>query len=273
MGIERQPNIHRESLPTLEDFDYAVYDWLNMLDIHVVGAMENSSFQKVPIIWVGTERAFQTKHYKDIRDVSGSLKPPLISISRKSIKKDKQEKGEHWSNIPAIYDFLQGVFPVKKVIRQDKTAEFKNNYSQKKTGMMNYKFKEDEGPGEVYEYYFVPIPVYVTVQYSIDIWTIYRTQMNTIQQKFLTYVPAGNNDRFIIGKRGHFFEAFLDADFQESGNLDSMEKAERKIVSSVGLRVFGYIVGEEKNQNAPYISKRETAADIAFDVGIKGEEK
>lgn len=262
-------NFNRKSMPTLEDFDWAVYDWLDMMDIAVETAKEGPKFEKVPIIWVGTERAFQSKAYRDLRDASGSLNPPILAVSRKSIKKDLNDKGEHWSNIPAIYDFMQGVLPIKRVIRQDKTSEFKNSYSYRKTGRMNYKFPEEEGPSVVVETYYVPIPVYISVNYSIDIWTSYRTQMNTIQQKFLTYVPSGNINRFIIGKRGHYFEAFLDGDMQEGGNLDNLDKNERKIVTTLSLRVFGYVAGEEKNQNSPYITKRENFADVAVDVDIK----
>ncbi|MCX8008985.1 MAG: hypothetical protein N3A54_04785 [Patescibacteria group bacterium] len=201
------------------------------------------------------------------------MQPPIIAISRKGVKRDIRDKGEHWSNVPALYDFLQGVLPIKKEIRHDKTSEFKNNYSNLKTGKMNYKFKEEEPVGEVYEYYFVPIPVYISITYSIEIWTLYRTQMNTIQQKILGYVPMGNIDRFIIGKRGHFFEAFIDGDFQESSNLDSMEKSERRILSSLNLKVFGYIAGEEKNQNAPYVSKRESPAKMTLDIDIVDSNK
>jgi hypothetical protein len=265
-GEEKAPfNINRESLPTLEDIDYAVYDWLNQMDIFTEGSEEGAGFAKVPIIWVGAERSFQTKVHKDLRDVSGSLKPPFIAVNRKGFNKDLNDKGEHWANSPVFFDFMQGVLPIKKQIRHDKTSQFINNSSKRKNGMMNYKFEEDEIK-PVYETLYVPIPVYVSMNYEISIWTSYRTQMNTIQQKLLTYVPAGNFNKFVISHGGHNFEGFLDSDVTEEGNDKSVGKDERKILATFKLKVLGHVAGEEKNINSPEVSRRETAAKLTFDV-------
>jgi hypothetical protein len=265
-GEERAPfNINRESLPTLEDIDYAVFDWLNQMDIFVECSPEMGGFKKVPVMWVGTERSFQTKVYKDFRDLSGSLNPPFVAIQRKGFNKDLNDKGEHWLNTPVFYDFMQGVLPIKKQIRHDKTSQFINNSSKRKNGSMNYKFEEDEIK-PVYETLYVPIPVYVSMNYEISIWTSYRTHMNTIQQKLITYVPAGNFNKVVLPHGGHNFEGFLDGDVTEDGNLEALEKEERKLTATFKLKVLGHVAGEEKNINSPEVSRRETAAKLTFDV-------
>ncbi len=71
---------------TLETIDQAFYNWLDeKLDIF---ATTNRGWNKVPLIWVSAERAFQVKEDKDLRDKFGVLKLPLITIERSSIVKD-----------------------------------------------------------------------------------------------------------------------------------------------------------------------------------------
>ncbi len=266
MSTDTGRNINRLSLPTLEDIDWSVFDWVDKLDIFVENSPELGGFRKVPVVWIGAERAFQSKVYKDFRDISGSLMPPYITISRTSIEKNPDKKGQHWANIPAIYDFMQGVLPIRTEIRHDKTAQFMNNNAKKKTGKINYKFDYEQETKPVYEVSYVPIPVYVSAQYKIYIWTTYRTQLNTIEQKFLTYVPAGNINRFVLGHNGHFFEGFFDSPITEEGNLESLEKDERQLKATFTLDILGHIVGEELNMNSPKVSKRETAAETILDI-------
>lgn len=262
-------NINRISLPNMEVVDWSVFDWLKTMDVSVEGSPELGGFKQVPVIWVGTERSFQSKVYKELRDISGSLNPPYITVSRKGVKKDLNKKGQHWANVPAVYDYLQGVLPIRREIRHDKTAQFMNNNAKRRTGKSSYKF--DEVPTDtkpVYEVTYVPIPVYLTFTYEIKIWTSYRSQMNTIEQKLLTYVPAGNINRFVLSHDGHYFEGFLGEDVVEEGNVDAIEKEERKFETTFTLEVLGHVAGEEQNQNSPYAAKRETFAETAVDIEL-----
>ena len=40
----------------------------------------NNGFKKVPVLWVTSERAFQIKHNKDLRDKEETLILPLITL-------------------------------------------------------------------------------------------------------------------------------------------------------------------------------------------------
>lgn len=261
---ETTRNIDRETLPTLETIDRAVWDWLNGLDLFATCSPEDGGFKKVPVFWVGAEMPFQTKVFRELRDVSGSVMPPVISIQRKSTNKDLSRKGQHWANVPAVNDFMGGVFTVKRELKHKKTSEFINAEARRLTGKMNYKFDpEDEIDAfPVYEYYSVPIPVYVENMYSIKIWTLYMQQQNEIVQPFLTQVPAGNINRFVISHDGHNFEAFMEGNVEFGGNMDSLEKEERKLEATINVKVLGHIVGEGTNQSQPYVVKREGPAKV-----------
>lgn len=261
---EENPELFKETLPTLETIDYAVWNWLQELNLFATTSPEDGGSKKVPVIWVSSERAFQTKVFKDLRDVSGSISPPLISVMCMGPNKNPSNKGQHWANVPAVRDFMGGVFYVKKELQQKKTSEFRNNEAKSRFGQMNYKFAEDDEveAGPVYAHYAVPIPTYVENIYKIKIWTLYTMQRNELVQPFLTLVPAGNIGRFMIQHEGHRFEAFMDPSISYGGNMDSLEKDERKLEAEISLKVLGHVCGQGQNQVTPVFVGREGFAKV-----------
>ncbi|MEO2044519.1 MAG: hypothetical protein ABGX43_07935, partial [Nitrospinaceae bacterium] len=90
---QEEPNLREIELAqsTIEDFDYAVHNWLNeSMDIHTT---TNRGWKKVPVIWAGAERAYQVKRDKDARDQDGTLILPLVTIERVNVTKDLSRKG------------------------------------------------------------------------------------------------------------------------------------------------------------------------------------
>ena len=76
---------------TIEDIDYAITSWLkNDLNLY---SNTNEGRKQVPVLWQTPERAFQIKNEKELRDDSGTLTLPLISIERTGITKDPNRKG------------------------------------------------------------------------------------------------------------------------------------------------------------------------------------
>ena len=149
---------------TLETIDQALFSWLNEeLDIF---ATTNKGWKKVPVIWAGSERAHQIKRDKDIRDSAGLLKLPMITVSRESVVKDPNFKGVAWAHIPNNPDIKGGAMTVARKIGQQKTANFKNAFS-------NREFKDYNFPTNkrltVYETMTMPMPTYITLMYDIKI--------------------------------------------------------------------------------------------------------
>ena len=63
---------------TFETIDEAMFQWLDeRVNIH---CETNKGFKKTQIIWVSAERAYQIKNKKEIRDSSGALILPLITL-------------------------------------------------------------------------------------------------------------------------------------------------------------------------------------------------
>ncbi len=59
---------------TLETIDRALTNWLT--EEMNIFATTHSGWEKVPVIWTGSERAWQIKHDKNLRDDRGQLLLP-----------------------------------------------------------------------------------------------------------------------------------------------------------------------------------------------------
>ena len=76
---------------TIEDIDAAILDYLK--EELELNATTNEGGKTVPIFWQTPERAFQIKNNKALRDESGAIILPVISVERTGIVKDPNRKG------------------------------------------------------------------------------------------------------------------------------------------------------------------------------------
>jgi hypothetical protein len=270
--IEFQPS-------TIETIDFAVFEWLNeKMNIH---STTNEGWRKVPVIWTSAERSHQIKNDQDIRDSSGMLKYPIITLERTTINKDPQKKGSVPANIRDVNDEKGGTITIARRIQQDKTSNFQNadlnkllgasqnikrgnsRNLQNKAGL--YELRDQRSLSNkkvVYETVTIPIPVHVTVMYNIFIKTEYVQQMNEIITPFFT--KNGNTRSIILNKDNHRFEAFMNGDFTQENNYSSLNEERKVYGSKISLEVLGKLIGSDVNQDRPKIVIRENAVEFKF---------
>lgn len=238
---------------TIETIDQSVFYWVDEeLDL---STETNEGFKKTPVIWVGSDRAFQIKHKKEMRDDNSSLVFPIITIERTGLTKDLTWKGTAWGNIP-----YGSYITVARRINQKKTSNFANAYAKRKKNAINFPMKNER---IVYETISVPMPVYVRAKYKISLFTEYVQQMNTLVTPFISR-PTGINYVIIDSKEGHKYEAFLGEDFTLDSNVSSLGEEDRKIRVDIDFEVLGYLQGDEKNQQGKKILKREGFVEVKF---------
>lgn len=108
---------------TIEDIDYAMTSWLKT-DLRLF-ATTNEGRKKVEVLWQVPERAYQVKNDKELRDDSGALKLPLISVQRTGITKDPNRKGSYQAHIYSDKnDGRTGRVTIARRIVPDKTRNF-----------------------------------------------------------------------------------------------------------------------------------------------------
>ena len=242
---------------TVETIDYALYDWMN--DELNIFCTTNEGWKKVPLIWSMPERAFQIKDNKDLRNLDDIFTFPVMSVERTSLIKDPQMKGVAWAHIPRRDDAKGGAIAVARRIQQKKTANFANTEAENLFDQQTYPFDNKK---IVYETITMPMPTYVVVTYKVTITTEYQQQMNEIFTPFIT--STGQIDNFFINRDGHKFEGFIQGEFGLENNISNLGEEERKFQTTIDLKILGYLMGADKNDDQPKITIRESAAEFRF---------
>jgi hypothetical protein len=240
---------------SIEHIDTAMFNWLEQdMDLY---ATTNRGWKKTPVIWMGGERAHQIKHNKDLRDRHGSYILPIITVQRTTISKDLKKKGKYWANVPGVRDEKGGSINIVQEVNQEKTANFQNADIKRRFGQSTFKTRQGK---TVFITKSIPLPIYISVTYEIEIKTEFQQQMNELIQPFMSF-PGGVN-YFIIENEGHRYEAFLQTNYSVDNNISNLNDQPRMFTTKMTVEVLGHIVGKGANQDQPKVVYRENIVEV-----------
>jgi len=262
---ENNDNIHALKPSTLENIDAAMLQWIE--DDMGVHCKTNEGWKRVPVIWTGEERVFQMKNDRDIRDNTGALIFPLITLRRAGKNKSMSSKGSFQADTPAVDSIHQGKIPFVRKINQDKTSNFEvSDVIDKSNGSkINFKTKK-ENDNPVYETLFLPQPIYLDINYQITLRADYQQQMNDMVTPFINYSGAINH--FMVENNGWSYECFFEEDFTEDNNTSSFDEDERTFKTQIDIRTLGYLIGDGDNQKGSEITVKENAVSISIEESV-----
>ena len=100
----------------------------------------------------------------------------------------------------------------------------------------------------------------IEISYMISLRTEYQQQMNELVTPFVTKTGAINY--FVMRQEGHFYEGFIQGNFMGANNLAGLGEEERKYETKIDIRVLGYLLGEDNNQETPKMVITENAVEI-----------
>jgi len=249
---------------TLETIDYAMVSWLKE-DLKL-SSNTNEGFTEVPVLWQVPERAFQVKNKSNIRDESGALKLPLISVARTNVTKDPAKKGSFQAHYYSTdRNGRSGRWVIAKRIVKDKTRNFAvvgTTRGGQKSGGTRQRYAPRVNKKVVIQSLSVPIPVYVNVEYKILIKSEYQQQMNELVQPFMT--RTGQINAFTLKRNGHLYEAFIDQGFTHDNNVRNLGQDSRMFSTEVTINVLGYLIGEGVNDDRPIVRIDENTVEVSF---------
>ena len=252
---------------TLETIDGAMMrfidDELNLYNT------TNDGFKKTPVLWVSSERAYQLKHNKELRDTEQTLILPLITVNRSAVTKNPDRKGSVYANLYPVQDPKGGTITIARQLNQKKTAEFQNAYAARKYGpdknvyskMANTNKRNMTVQRAVYETITIPIPTWVLINYEVTLRTEYQQQINELLQPFIT-IPGNSRMPKRISYENHYYELFIQGDFANGSNMTDMGMEERNFEHTINIEVLGYLIGQGENQEQPKIVRRENAVEF-----------
>lgn len=242
---------------SLETIDAAFYKWINEeLNLFI---RANKETRKVPIIWAGSERAYQIKKSKEARDGSETLILPIITIERTGVQKDPTRMGPFGNNVYNNSDAKKNNFLVAREIQEDKTKNFANAESLRVMGQKNSKHKSKK---VVYEFSFIPTPTWVHVSYTVKLITEYQMHMNELVTPFMS--RYGNAYSFALRDGENKYEAFISQEFSQNNNAATMGEEERRFETDISVRVEGFLIGEGENQEQQRVTVRENQVKVRF---------
>ena len=245
----------------LEDIDFAMFKFVD--EVMDLRTHTNKGFNKPSIIWSGSERAQNIKDSDIKRDKDGMIILPAISIERTAVKKDEKSRVIPYAMIDPVGDLKGGYLTINKVINQDKTRNFANADAQRRRAQQHFPlYRKDRNKKIVYDTYTIPIPIYVTVGYKIVLRTEYQQQMNDLLVPFIRVSNA--HKRILIEHNSNRYEAFIQEDYGMDNNISNYQSDERKYETTINVDVFGYLIGDGKNQKQPRVVRRENAVQIRF---------
>ena len=250
---------------TFETIDKAVLKWVDdALNIH---SSTNDGWKKTPVVWITAERAFQIKNKREMRSVdSESLIFPLMTIERESVTKTPVAKrpipGHLYPDNMGARGYRGGAFTLTKIMNQNKTRNFAATDSNKVLGQYYFPNKKKKNKKIVYQTISIPFPVYYDLSYNINLRADYQQQMNEMTAPFATY--TGGINQFRVEQDNHFYDIFVEDSYAADNNIASLAEEEKKYETVVKLKVLGYLIGSEDNQETPKVAIRENLVDLKF---------
>jgi len=240
---------------TIETIDASIFDWVK----HEIGASAttNKGWKRVEVIWLSAERSFQVKHNRDLYDDNDVLKLPLITVARTSMEKSLSKKGSIRCPFPALNSLDGGSLRVGRRIKQDKTRNYARADSKRANGQVNFPRKNEK---VVYETVTIPLPIYIETSYDIFVRTEYVQQMNEILSPFLTNTAGINH--ITLHRDGHTYEGFIEEVVELDDNSSALGDEERYYSATISVRVLGYIMGADKNDDKPKVIVQENTVEV-----------
>lgn len=227
---------------TIADCDFAILSYLQ--DIVQPKIIENATTIDVPIMFANGEKWVQIQSRGYMRDATGKLMTPLISIRRSTVTERDTLKSLGVNQNPDGMGLV---------------------HSNKFTKANMYdKFNIMQGTKPTREFFVSPIPEYVDISYELMLWTQYTEQMNSLVEQL---IPLSG---FAWGTTWKFVSFLQDVSFETVNSTGE----DRLIRATIPLNTKGILLAESElrksNLQKQYAVKKVIFANEseAFNVNI-----
>lgn len=269
-------------LPTasIEDIDRSVF---NLFDKTLpLQVLSNGEVQKVPVVFAAGERFALTRRKNPIRDENNTIILPIISITRADIdfspdqqgrgsaittrdqqqyivkkrlsKKDRQYQNiinklsiKNQKNVTSRSNFIDNTVSPGNIASPNTISTRRNvkglSYTAK-GGIINLNSEQQLGDN-IFEFVQVPYPIFVAIKYNVTVWCQYMSQMNKIQEIYLSSFKGQSEEFVEKSKTGLEYVIKSETSFSADNNFSNYAEEERVIKSNIGLVVTGYIINQK----------------------------
>lgn len=280
-----------ESVPacTIEDVDRALFKTFDE-EINFEVIEKNGTVKKVPVIFATGERFALVKRRKPIRDETGAIILPIISIRRTQItQEDITERGINQFTGDIVVKkklapedvFWQRSINKQAITAQDDAAldgsvDFEETLRMRALrdiGADARTISVNDGAllasnlsNNVFEFITIPQPQFYIAHYEITFSTQYTLHMNHITQRLIeSYLPQGKKIK-ITSPKGYWFIATFDESMSSTDTLDDFSEKERMLSTTIECSVQGYMINGGLPGDPNAARRWLSAPQIRFDV-------
>ena len=224
----------------LEDIDYAIqYYFDTVIKPQVV---QDGNMIPVPVKYSSPERWKSVQADGYYRDTNGKLVLPIIIYKRDNIEKNRGLGNKIDGNLASLFQV------------------FETRYNQRNQ-YDNFSILTNRIPSK--QYYVSVVPDYVTVTYSVSIFTNYVEQNNKIVEaiEFAADSYWGDANRWQ-------FRTMIDS-FATTNVINSGE--DRAAVTTITLKVNGYLIPNSINKTLAETGMHYSPAQVVFGMEVVGD--
>jgi len=294
---------------TIEDVDRALF---SLFDVQLPFIYKHKKgTRRAPVIFATGERFAILRRRRPLRDKSGVLILPLISIMRTGVAQSATMGAATAQNTPiTIRHKLSKEDPLYQRLLNKESVQNSNDLTGKNSldsggpdahpgEKLNYS-KKDATPGKIarreggvqvdmqsrrtkslsptlgnniYEIIEIPPPKYFTATYEVTFWTQYTVQMNDMINALMSLYQSFSQRTFQIEtKKGYWFVAYMGDNLTPGNNFDDFTDSERLVRYSFEVTVPGYLIGSTYPGAQKTLRRYLSAPQISFDSLIVNKE-
>ena len=217
----------------LHDIDYAIKYYFETIIKPTV--IQDGQRMNVPVMYASPERWKSVQQDGYYRDTNGKLVLPIIMYKRDSVEKNRTLGNKIDGNLESLFQVFETRYNQRNAY--DRFSVINNRIPSK-------------------QYYVSVVPDYVTITYTVSIFTNYVEQNN----KIIEAVEFASDSYWGDENRWHF-RTSLDS-FSTTNIINSGE--DKAAVTTVTLKVNGYLIADSINSALADTSMHYSPAQIVF---------
>ena len=273
------------NIPSLgiRDIDKALFDYFNVkLALQV--SVRNQT-RVVGVVFAGGDRYAMTKGDRPIRDKSGAIITPIISIRRTSVVMGATPSlaiGVDTGDIvirrrldqsDAEYQRLRNRFDIRNqtnIAVADGAGSSGRLQTRRPIGGSRLASALTREPDDnIYEVITVPMPNPVTLKYAVTFWTELQGEMNQLIDRFIAAADPGTmitNIR-LDSDKGYWFVGYVNNDISMDDNFTDYTTKKKLVRTNMTIDVPAYTLAPTGPGDPSPIRRFTSAVDFKFDVG------
>lgn len=263
---------------TIEDVDKSVFE---LFDKHLPFQYDRSgTMTRVPVIFASGERFAVLRRRKPLRDKTGALILPIISVMRTNITQTSTIGGgtsevetqvirRKLSKEDALYQRLinsrKEQNSLDLAIDPDRPDGNSRLRSERREVIASNEGMQPVLGKNVYEIYEIPPVKFFTATYEITFWTQYTQQMNDLLMATMSLYQNNTQRTFRLQtSKGYWFVAYIGEQMSNGDNFDGFADDERLIKYTFEMTVPSYLIGAEFPGAMKPIRRFLSAPEVSF---------